>query len=147
MSSIPYRVGIIGVVLILLGGAMIAGGTYRQATSDCKSVEGLHVTTSSPGGSNGAVTSFDDLSPVEQRIFLEAYTDDDNSSRSYENWSASWFDGVQAVSYRNETYRVSVFTTACAEENRLNFKLVGIAIVLVGTAVLGTPPIRDRLNR
>jgi hypothetical protein len=147
MRLLSHRVAIVGIVLMLFGGTMIAGGTYQQATSDCTSANGLHVTEAPGTGSDDEATHFDDLSPVEQRIFLEAYTGENNSSREYEDWSRSWFDDVRSVTYRGERFQVSVFTTACDQEDGPNLKHVGISTVLVGATVLAVPQIRRRSKK
>ena len=83
MSSVPRIVGAVGVILLLIGGTGVVWGSYVQATDDCESGSSLsispHAANKDPDPQTDPV-AFGDLSPMEQRLFLEAYTSTDNSS-------------------------------------------------------------------
>lgn len=154
MSSALQRIGTIGVVLALVGAVGFAGGSYLQANSQCVSETALHITHATDEGheySETNVREFDSLSPLEQRIFLEAHTSQYGVSRSYENWSRSWFDGFQIVEYRGERYEVSEAVTACSYSEAASvegfyLKLGGIAAGMSGGLLLGIAGVRRGLR-
>ena len=107
-------------------------------TDECRSGTALHVSPTSPDADDHTegLRGFDELTPVEQRLFLEAYTDDHDSTDVYENWSRSWFDDVRSVAYRGERYAVTVAVVDCGAPGR-EPRNRGIHAALAGLAVLG----------
>ena len=83
MSSVPRIVGAVGVILPLIGGTGVAWGSCVQTVDDCESGSSLFISPHAASEDADLQTdpvAFGDLSPVEQRLFLEAYTSTDNSS-------------------------------------------------------------------
>lgn len=56
---------------------------------------------------------FSGISPVEQRIFLEAFTDEHDASSVYGNWKTTWFDDVQVIEYRGKQYELMQAVVDC----------------------------------
>ena len=106
---------VIGIAILLVGAVLVAGGSYWTAFVTCSgtSLSIDRSTGGDPSDSASGRVSFEGLSPVEQRIFLEAYTADGRSA-TYADWSSSWFDGIERVSYRGDRYEVVAIHADCA---------------------------------
>lgn len=144
----PARsIATLGAILVVLGAVGFAGGTYLLWTDECRSGTELHVSTVSSDADDRTegLRAFDELTPVEQRVFLEAYTDDHDSTDVYENWSRSWFDDVRFVAYRGERYEVTVAVVDCGAPGR-ELRNRGVHGALAGLAALGLASARRRLR-
>lgn len=131
-------VTVLVVVILLAGGTAVAAGFYQEATSDCTSGNALstYPLEGNRSGTAPEAVAFEDLSPEEQRIFLEALEDEHNVSRTYEDWSPSLFADVRTVNYRGQQYRVTEVETDCASLSATLLKMGGAGLVLVGLGML-----------
>ena len=134
------RLGVVvGVGLLVLGSAGIASGGYLEFIDDCQSGYALDISSldeDDPLWNSSDRVSFTSLSPVEQRIFLEAYTDERGISPTYEEWSSSWFDDGTVVEYRDERYRVNAVVLDCTATYGTFLIGGGIISILFGVGVL-----------
>lgn len=144
-------VALLGVVLVLAGVAGFGTGSYLEASNDCVSGTVLDVDPVEENGTSdldGNTTAFEDLSPDEQRVFLEAYTDDGDGSGwsdTYANWSQSWFDGMGAfdsapryVRYRGGYYETTIGHVDCGLSAGPFVRIAGILGLALGWILLGT---------
>ena len=148
--------GRLGCALILIGGAGFAGGNVIQAQDDCVSGTGLEIANVTPQNTTAVMNQtapFSDLSPDEQRIFLEAYTDSTEDQRLSEpqmNWSDSWFvressstdrfgeqsRRIRYVNYRNESWQVTIFHADCGVSSGTFIWIGGVLVSILGGLVL-----------
>jgi len=148
-----HLMGQIGVVLLLLGSMGFFGGHSVQAQNDC--VSGTQLVIEKAPKTNMTMlenntTAFADLSPDEQRIFLQAYTDSADNRRhsdTYENWSDEWFDSEQwgeprYVKYRSEYWELMLFARDCGLGAGMFAQFGGILSLALGGALLITTGIR-----
>lgn len=154
MTSKTELVRTTSVILLLLGPVFFSGGHFssgRECTSGYALVldraEGSETATSEEN-----VTNFEDLSPMDQQIFLEAYVDLDDragSSDVYAEWPGGRF-GMGSytplyVDYRGELFETEIHAVDCglpADEllQSLGVFLGSIGVVLrVGVAITGLP--------
>lgn len=129
-DSVARYAAAIGAVLVVLGGAGVAVGGIQAAAASCDSGQSLYVSTTEGTDSTDPV-AFEELSPVEQRIFLEAVTDENDVSRDYDEWS-SWFERVDAVTYRGQTYEVTRIHSDCVPGFGRVFLFFGLPVVFAG---------------
>lgn len=152
MSSKLRLAGVFGAMLVLLGGAGFASGSIMQAEDDCVSGTVLDiepVDENETADLQGNTTAFANLSLVEQRIFLEAYTEGtagSGVSDRYENWSESWFDETGAydekhsplyVTYRGSYYEAIGGAVDCGLSIGPFVRIGGILGLLLGGSILG----------
>lgn len=122
MVSVLRLVSAAGVALALFGTGSIVGVTYQQNLDECVSGTALHVTTLTVAESKyspAEIVQFSSISPVEQRIFLKAFTDEHHTSATYGNWSPTWFDDVQAIAYREKQYELQLAVVDCGPSSGL----------------------------
>ena len=139
MTSITRIIGAIGVVLLLIGGTGIAWGSYNQALYDCESGSSMSISNLTADETTAPQTEpvgFDNLSSVEQRIFLEAYTSPTNTAETYQNWPTSRFENARVVTYRGQQYRVQGLTSVCGIPPGTYIKYAGIASSIIGVGFL-----------
>ena len=142
-----HFMGQIGVVLLLLDSMGFFGGHFVQGQSDC--VSGTQLVVKKAPETNVTIvenntTAFADLSPDEQRIFLEAYTDSADNRRysdTYENWSDEWFDSEQwgeprYVEYRSEYWELILFAKDCGLGAGMSAQFGGTLTLGLGGALL-----------
>lgn len=131
-------IGIVSIVLLLIGGTGFAWGSYQQATTTCESGHLLNVESVGAGESPDSSferVSFDNVSAVEQRIFLEALTAEDNFSRTYED--AEFGNVSQAVvTYRGEQYLAQTMVNDCIGMKSTFIRIGGIILALIGAGGL-----------
>lgn len=122
MSSALRLAAAAGVALTLVIFGAVAGVTYQQSFDECVSGTTLHV-DQTPDADSGysaeEIRLFSSLSPIEQRIFLEAFTDERNASSVYENWTTAWFDDVEVVEYRGKQFEVMIAVVDCGSSSGL----------------------------
>lgn len=142
------------VILLLLGTVFFSGGHFSSG-GECTSGYALDLDRAE--GSNDSavdrnVTDFEDLSPMDQQIFLEAYVDladRSGSSDVYAEWPDERF-GLSSstplyVDYRGELFETSIHAVDCglpADEllQSLGVFLGSIGVVLrVGVTMTGLP--------
>ncbi|MFC4358804.1 hypothetical protein ACFO0N_12710 [Halobium salinum] len=142
--SLLRTVSLVGLTLLLLGAAAVGGATVGAVPNDCTSGHGVSVHALGADESvdpGTEVVAFEDLSPVEQRVFLEAYTDRENgndygSSPVYEG-GVPWDTDARVVEYRGERYEVGTWVADCGPGYRFVLGFGGGAVALVGALVLG----------
>ena len=140
MNGIPRIVEVTGLILLLIGSTGIVSGIYNQGVDDCESGSAISIsalTTDNNISSQAELISFDNLSPMEQRIFLEAYTSTYNISEIYQKWPISRFDDVRAVTYQRQQYEVSKIVTDCGISIGRLIKFGGIVSAVIGLGFLG----------
>lgn len=124
----------LGVVLVLLGGVGFAAGSVMAAQYDCVSGTELAIDRVAEPDTDNNTTAFAELSPVEQRLFLEAYTSSSGDRRygeRYANWSEGWFNGSSGpayVEYSGEYWELSFFAADCG---------VSVGVFVRGGGALG----------
>ena len=126
-------------ILLLIGGTGVVWGSYVQATDDCESGSSLSISPHAANENADPQTdpvAFGDLSPMEQRLFLEAYTSTDNSSDVPERWPPSRFDDTRVVTYRNQQYDIKPTVVDCGVSGK-TATLGGVASSVVGVGLLG----------
>lgn len=137
----------LGVALVLLGGAGFAAGSVMLAQYDCVSGTALGIEKVAEPNSTavtGNTTEFLELSPVEQRIFLEAYTDSSDNWRhgeTYANWSGEWFDSGRSyrpgyVEYRDEYWELLLHASDCGGSAGVFVRIGGVLCSIIGGVVL-----------
>jgi len=148
--------GRLGFALVLIGGAGFAGGNVIQASDECVSGTGIEIVSVTPQNTTTYMNQtepFSELSPDEQRIFLEAYTDSTEDQRLSEpqmNWSDSWFvressstdrfeeqsHGIRYVEYRNEYWELTTFHADCGVSSGTFIWIGGVLVSILGGLVL-----------
>jgi len=91
----------------------------------------LYVDTT-PVNDSEAEVHFHELSPSEQRIFLESYTSDPSFSDVYSNGQAMGFLSIDSVEFRNSTYEIELDNTTCGPDDGTFVKRFGAGIILLG---------------
>lgn len=126
------RLVVLGAVLVLAGGATAAVGVYQEVTYDCPPGFVLSLDQLGPNESPEATgVPFEDLSPEQQRVFLDAFRDD-HGVTDY----TPVLDGY-VVAYRGSRYRVDGLYVLCDEPAYISqLKRGGTALALGGAAVL-----------
>lgn len=154
MATTIRLAGIVGVALVLVGGAGIVGGGYLQTTDECISGTQLEIDRLSENTtefSQSERVRFDTLTAVEQRIFLEAYTGQHDLSRIYQNWSSSRFEGIRVVTYRGTQYEIGEVVVDCGISSYVIYlKFGGRGSFLLGIGVLaltGGWRVKQGINR
>lgn len=152
MSLNIRHVQIVGTLILLLGATGFATASYVEADYDCVSGTVLDIQVVDEKGTTDLQSntiSFGNLSAVEQRIFLEAYTYSAESygvSDVYANWSESWFDEMGTydepnsplyVAHQGSYYEVIEGHVDCGLSNSTFVQLGGILSVLLGGGILG----------
>ena len=140
MNGIPRIVGTTGLILLLIGGTGVVLGSYSQGVDNCESGSSISISSfvaDDNTNSQIAPVPFDDLSPVEQRIFLEAYTRTHNISDIYQEWSTSRFEDIRAVTYQQQQYEISHIVTDCGISTGKFIKFGGIVSVVIGLGLFG----------
>jgi hypothetical protein len=148
--------GRLGLVLVLIGGTGFAGGNFIQAQDDCVSGTGIEIANVSSQNTTAFMNQtapFSELSPDEQRIFLEAYTESTEEQRLSEpqmNWSDSWFvressttdqfgdqsRRIRYVEYRNEYWELTIFHADCGVSSGTFIWIGGVLVLVLGGSVL-----------
>lgn len=146
MSTLGFA-GRLGVVLLLVGSTGFGVGSGMAAQDDCVSGTELGIDRVAAPNTTAVTrntTAFTELSPVEQRLFLEAYTESDDDRRysdRYANWSEAWFDsghpsGPQYVAYRGEYWELAFFAADCGVSVGVFVRIGGVLALLLGGALL-----------
>lgn len=135
-----FSLGRVGIFLLVVGSLAFAFGSNMAAAYSCVQGTSLSLSpVSDETESNGEIVEFDDLTPVEQRIFLEGYTDRNKLSDIYGNWSSEWFGDDSyygAVVYRGTTYSIERSPTVCGLPPGTFLRPGGLALLLVGSAIV-----------
>lgn len=128
----------VGVLLLMSGTLLFAGGNtiYKE---ECEpGTELIIEKTSSPD----TIIQFEQLSPTEQRIFLEAYTDDGvRTSDRYSsvNWSNEWFnlanETAVSISYRGQDWELTVASADCGIPLGKIMRKLGVRLGIIGIVV------------
>lgn len=125
-------------VLLIIGTILFTGGGYIF-NEDCKS--GIHLGLENTNNSDNDISSsnithFNNLTSTEQRIFLEAYTDQNGFSDLYKNWSEGWFntDSFEPlyITYRGEVVKTSVWASDCGLPVDEFSQSIGVLFGMVG---------------
>lgn len=141
--SLLRTVSLFGLVLLLLGGGGVALGSVVSATDTCTSGYGITLYPldgNESVDSEAGVVAFEELPPVEQRVFLEAYTDPDRqdggygSSPAYED-GVPWNNDVQFVEYRGERFEVSGWVGDCGPGYGPVLRVFSTPVALLGALV------------
>lgn len=143
-SKGQYAVGL-AIALVLLGALIFAIGSGMkadEAASDCVSGTGIvieRVASLSPAEMN-ETEAFAELGPVEQRVFLEAYTKSSGDIRNgdtYQNLPPEWSESdFRYIEYRDTYWRVFGFHSDCGPEIGSLVINVGVGGLLLGSLIL-----------
>lgn len=123
--------------LIVLGGVGFFVGGQMALTDNCVSGRSFQfepIAESNEADLNGNTTAFENLTAVEQRIFLEAYTDAIDGtgySDTYADWSEAWFNG-NSVAYRGAYYEPQPLAVDCGVSTGGLVQLASILLGLIG---------------
>lgn len=134
MARLLRLVVVLGAVLVLTGGATAAFGVYQGATSECGSGTKLMVSHLGPDESTGTI-AFEDLSPEERRIFLDALRDENNMTDRGNSTSALLQDD-RIIAYRGVLYHVDEVVVDCRVPFGSQLEVGGTALVLIGGGIL-----------
>ena len=137
--SVTRLGAVVATVFLLLGVAGIVGGGYVEVTDTCESGHALDISRLSENNTGYNASNdvpFAELSPVEQRIFLEAYTDEHGISPIYEEWPESRFEGTTVIEYRDARYQASKIIWDCGGTPGMFLIAGGVVSVLVGVGVI-----------
>lgn len=129
------------VILLLLGTVFFSGGHFLSG-GECTSGYALVLDRAEGSDTNtteGNVTDFEDLSPMDQQIFLEAYVDLDDrpgSSEVYAEWPEERF-GLGSytplyVDYRGERFETEIHAVDCGYPIDKLLQLLGVFLGSIG---------------
>ena len=147
------RVAIVASTLVVIGGVGFFVGGQMASADNC--VSGTYfqfepVTESKVADLSGNTTAFENLTAVEQRIFLEAYTDSVDGggySDTYADRSEEWFSGNPGtgtatgdtpsyVAYHGEYYEPQPMAVDCGVSTGGLVQIASILSGLIGAVVL-----------
>lgn len=159
MPSKAHLVRTASVILLLLGTVFFSGG-YFLSDGECTSGYALDLDRAEGSDTNtteGNVTNFEDLSPMEQRIFLEAYVDladRSGSSDVYAEWPEGRFgmgsDTPLYVDYRGELFETEIHTVDCGLPTDELLQSFGVFLGSIGVVLrvgVATTRLPERLAK
>jgi hypothetical protein len=113
-----------------------------EAANDCVSGTGIVIerVASLSTAEMNETADFAELGPVEQRIFLEAYTkssDDTRMGDTYQNLPPEWSESdFRYIDYRDTYWRLFAFHSDCGPEIGSLVINVGVGGLLLGSLIL-----------
>lgn len=107
MDKLPRFALVVGAVLVLAGGTATAAGTYQELTADCPPSDVLLVDQLGPNESpEKEGVPLEDLSAEQQRVFLDALRNEDNTTGSATGITATVLDDY-VVTYQGKRYSIT----------------------------------------
>lgn len=132
-------------VILLLLGTVFFSGSHFSSGGECTSGYALDLDRaegSNDSAVDGNVTDFEDLSPMDQQIFLEAYIDlaeGSGSSDVYAEWPEERFERDSytplSVDYRGELFETSLHAVDCGLPVDELFQSLGVFLGSLGVVI------------
>jgi len=128
---------VVGIAMLVLGGAGLTNASYQQSTNECESGTLLSIDrVNDEGTTSERIVSFAELSPTEQLIFLESFTSENDISDVYQPWSPTLFNNTRIVTYRGSHYEITEVVNDCANSLLIEMKIWWFGLSLGGIVTL-----------